>query len=255
MCRSKTPIRCDPGVSNCLISGCCRSGQRRRGLTLIELVVVLIVLVALGAIIAPLLNANFEIDPDGDGEGKTSQQVVTEATMVEVAEAIVGPGGYAEAMRFALDANGVQFGSATGLPWPGPAEVSGGRENHPQLRYLFQAPVDAGGSTNVLLGYDPVTRIGWRDAWLSAATATLYEIDGNFSDDYGEDGDLAPIDGWGNPIVIQLPNGDPNEINNVRLVSAGPNRVLDTPGAVSEPDGDDKLDDLVLYLYREAPSP
>ncbi|MEM9301696.1 MAG: hypothetical protein AAGE01_06275 [Pseudomonadota bacterium] len=253
---------------------------RCRGLTLLELVVVLSVLVALGSILVSLVANNVTIDLDGEGgqDGKTAQQIVTETTMNRVAEAISGSGGYEELMRFARDADDTRFvGYATGLPWPSPGEVAAGREDHPQLRYLFSAPIDLlDYAPPALELYDPVSRVGWRGPWLDVTTATAYEIDGAFSSRYGEgDGrggspndDLAPQDGWGRAIVIQWPDpdndgpdpdgdglvDDPEERASVRLVSAGPNRLLETPPDVLTPTLAERNDDLVLFLYREDPN-
>ncbi|MEM8885816.1 MAG: hypothetical protein AAGD14_17255, partial [Planctomycetota bacterium] len=164
------------------------------GLTLIELVVVLVVLVALGGLIVPLFG----------NVGAQASEDATRATLARVAEAIDGPGGYAESMRFARDPGGADgtndlIGEGSGLPWPSDADIAGGRVDHPQLAFLFKTPAG-------LAAYDPVSRIGWRGDWLSTVTATPYEIDGTFTDTFGEEGqspaDLAPLDGWGNPVVI-----------------------------------------------------
>ncbi|MEM6552381.1 MAG: prepilin-type N-terminal cleavage/methylation domain-containing protein [Planctomycetota bacterium] len=234
--------------------------SRRRGLTLVELVVVLVVLVALAGLIVPLF---------GD-LGSDSQEQATRATMAQVAEAIIGPGGYAEVMRLARNAADDAFvGSGTGLPWPSPTEITNGRSNHPQLHYLFERPTDLKDYDDSAdeQFYEPSLRIGWRDAWLSPTTATAYAETGSFTDSYGEgdgadgagDDDLAPIDGWGNPIVIQLPDVSTGiteeEVDNVRLVSAGPDGVIDTPAGTLTPTVAQKNDDLVLYLYREDPNP
>ncbi|MEM9419131.1 MAG: hypothetical protein AAGA25_08810 [Planctomycetota bacterium] len=230
------------------------------GLTLVELIVVLVVLVALGGLIVPLFS-------DLGGE---AQDEATRATMSQVAETIVGPGGYVEVMKFARNAADTEFiGEATGLPWPSPAEIAGGRANHPQLHYLFEQPTDLfdyDPSATATQYYDPLNRIGWRGEWLSAVTATPYDS-GVFSTTYGEgdgrdgagDDDLAPLDGWGNPVVIQLPNVTAGsftdeEIGHVRLVSAGPDGEIDTPTTVLTPTLTQKDDDVVLYLYREDPN-
>ncbi|MEM8550610.1 MAG: hypothetical protein AAGF10_07445, partial [Verrucomicrobiota bacterium] len=69
----------------------------------------------------------------------------------------------------------------------------------------------------------------------------------------------APLDGWGNPIVIQLPEVASGltdaELESVRLVSAGPDGVIDTPTDTLLPTAVEKNDDLVLYLHREDPNP
>lgn len=236
------------------------SANHRRALTLVELIVVLVVLVALGGLIVPLLG----------GVGADAPQQATRATLSRVAETIVGPGGYVEAMRFARNAaDDTAVGEATGLPWPSPAEVAAGRANHPQLHYLFEAPTDLRDydpSPTVEQVYDPVNRVGWRGEWLSAVTATPYDETGTFTDAYGEgdgrdgagDDDLAPLDGWGSPVVIQLPDVaggfTDEEIEHVRLVSAGRDGVVDTPPNVLTPTLAEKGDDVVLYLYREDPN-
>ncbi|MEM9386643.1 MAG: prepilin-type N-terminal cleavage/methylation domain-containing protein [Pseudomonadota bacterium] len=135
-----------------------------RGVTLIELLVVLVVLVALGGLVLVNLTQNtLEIDLDGAGgqDGKLAQQVITETTLARVAEAIVGPDGYAQSMRYARDTLDRNIGYGTGLPWPSPAEISAGRQDHPQLRYLFVEPLQlfdyAPPAQQV---YDPVNQIG-----------------------------------------------------------------------------------------------
>ena len=176
-------------------------------------------------------------------------------------------------------------GAGTGLPWPGADDVVAGRRaNHPQLDFLFRAPVDddkgtADTADDDLLPYDPVTKIGWRGPWLDVTTATAYPASADemvngetasangFDATYGVAGDLAPLDGWGNPVVIQLPDVTisgatadkefQEEVRHVRLISAGPDGVLDTPatGATGlTPTCAQKDDDLVLYLYREDPN-
>jgi prepilin-type N-terminal cleavage/methylation domain-containing protein len=240
---------------------------RCRGLTLIELVVVLTILVALGSIVIPLFGEQAE-EASGDA---------TRATLARVAQAIVGTGGYAEAMRYARDSGGVIYGAGTGLPWPGPDDVAAARRpNHPQLHYLYRAPVfDDQGTAPTgdddELPYYPDSKIGWRGAWLDATTATGYPaaldemVNRNtasangFGAAYGEPGDLAPLDGWGSPVVIQLPSVaagiTDDEVDHVRLLSAGPDGVLDTPATTLTPSLVQKNDDLVVYLYREDPNP
>jgi type II secretory pathway pseudopilin PulG len=235
------------------VRGRCRF--RGRGLTLVELVVVLVVLVALGAIIVPLFS----------NVGEDARDQATRATLARVAEAIDGPGGYAEVMQYARDEVTLTAGEpsvvgyASGLPWPSETDLaSDGRADHPQLTYLFRAPAG-------LPDYDPATRIGWRGDWLSTVTATPYQVADTFSAVYGlgdgrdgpGDDDLAPLDGWGNPIVIQLPDapGFPGiteaEIDHVRLVSAGRNGDIETPDDELAPT--DVGDDVVLFLRRENP--
>ncbi|MEM9882011.1 MAG: prepilin-type N-terminal cleavage/methylation domain-containing protein [Planctomycetota bacterium] len=230
---------------------------RRRGLTLVELVVVLTVLVALAGLIVPLFG----------GIGADAPEQATRATLSQVAETIVGPGGYVEAMRFAADDSGDAVGYNTGLPWPPPDAVTAGvRTDHPQLAYLFEFDGDNADGSTTFPDYDAVNRIGWRAAWLDAGSATAYENNADgFEAAYGRDDDPAPRDGWGNPVVIQLPGlfsatdpPDPpteDELFNARLVSAGPNEVIDTPRIVITDADDADNDDIVLYLNRTDPFP
>jgi prepilin-type N-terminal cleavage/methylation domain-containing protein len=233
---------------------------RCRGLTLIELVVVLTILVALGAIVIPLLGGDIEIDLDGAGgaDAKSAQEIATETTLARVAQAIVGPGGYAETMRYVRDPNGADgvndfIGEGSGLPWPSDLDMAGagGRENHPQLVFLFEPPDGPAG----LGSYDPVSKLGWRGPWLSFGAEGRIDI--GVPDEYGEDGDPTPLDAWGSPVVIQWPDEDSDgvldddERYSVRLVSAGENGQIDTPNDEKEPS--DFGDDLVLYLFRANP--
>ena len=75
---------------------------------------------------------------------------------------------------------------------------------------------------------------------------------------YGLDGDVTPLDGWGRAIVLQLPAVDPgisaDELAAVRLISAGPNGVIDTPATTLAPTPAQVGDDLVLYLDMEDPN-
>lgn len=239
-----------------------KAGQRyrewSRGLTLIELVVVLVILISVGGLLVPLLTQrSIQIDLDGPGgnDGKLMQQVATETTLARVAEAIDGAGGYAQAMRYARDPGGTdgaddRIGEGTGLPWPSDADIDAGRADHPQLVFLFEPPTG-------LADYDPVTKIGWRDSWLSFATAGSYllSVGENFTDVYGVADDPAPIDAWGSPIVIQLPVATAGtfdqRVNAVRLVSAGEDLEIDTPADELFPADID--DDVVLYLRTENP--
>ena len=87
----------------------------------------------------------------------------------------------------------------------------------PQLRYLFINPLtentlttaDAG-STDMMVTYNPAYRLGWRGPYVVANNGSVYTINAaaGFLEQYGENGDPAVLDGWGNPIVIQNPGLD-----------------------------------------------
>ncbi len=204
-------------------------GRNRRGLTLLELLMVLIVLIALAGVLIPLLNANFKIDIYGDGTVKKSpQQIATENTMNQVRDIMMGT----------PDRQGV---------W---ADLGQRAEYFPQrLSDLFQSSY-AGVST-----FDPVTKVGWRGPYLVHATGR---------DSLGR-GTL--VDAWGNEILIQVdflvPAGTINstEAQYARLVSRGANGTLETeesdgyiPDDNSSPEElsfDECGDDLVLFFRVE----
>ena len=132
----------------------------------------------------------------------------------------------------------------------------------PQLRYLFINPLTENtlttadpGSTDTTVTYDPAYRLGWRGPYLVANNLSVYTINTatGFLEQYGENGDPAVMDGWGNPIVIQCPSLLPggqltaDGSLDVRLVSAGPNGIVEINPAAStaallsgsSPTGDD----------------
>ena len=137
--------------------------------------------------------------------------------------------------------------------------------------------------------YDPEAQRGWRGPYLRAASVAntnalrnglfpaanerRFEGDrtflerGFFYDSlqsyYGATNDVAAADPWGNPIVFQIPPtsafslsaNDAKQFRYGRLVSAGPDGVLQTPRdrlAGLQSDGTCALrgDDLVLFLNR-----
>ncbi len=216
----------------------------RAGLTLVELLVVLVVLVTIAGLVIPQLS----------GRAEQAAETVTWQTMLHVRDAIGNSAGYEILMRYARDETGNTVGHASGLPWPSLTGVESGRADHPQLAFLFIEPSD-------LPPYDPVLAVGWREPWLDITSAAKYTIDttAGFSSAYGVDDDPTPIDGWGNAVVIQLPDVAPGiadiELEAVRLVSAGPNGQIDTPANVLTPSLVQKSDDVVLYLRREDPFP
>lgn len=113
--------------------------------------------------------------------------------------------------------------------------------------------------------YSPRTRHGWRGPYVRPSGAQYVvgwavepleddEVDVSFSAAYGLAGDPAVHDGYGLPIVLQIPdldgNGEasPEEARHARLVSAGFDRVIDTPPNVLLPSLTVCDDDVVLYL-------
>ncbi|MCS6851020.1 MAG: prepilin-type N-terminal cleavage/methylation domain-containing protein [Gemmataceae bacterium] len=203
-----------------------RIAPPRRGLTLLELVAVLVILVALAALVVPIV-ASLSTD---------ARDTVTRSTLSALRETIVN--------RYWPDMNGVMSAGtvvADGLPQPHPDSAQRSptsREFHPQLAFLFNPPVASLGQAQYRL-----FRRGWNGPYVQY-TGAIYRdpavmteaqwVARGFSNAYGVTGDPTVLDGWGNPIVLQRPAGAP-----VRLVSAGPNGILETTEAMPEPASDD----------------
>lgn len=122
--------------------------------------------------------------------------------------------------------------------------------------------------------YDPITRRGWRGPYMRGGGGIKREDgtqsgrfpapdDRRWTDDktfrerqfyadddsplYGTTNHPAIADPWGNPIVLQIPA---NDFSHARIVSAGPNGVLDTPPNIPMPTRESRADDIVLFLNR-----
>jgi len=188
-----------------------------RGLTLIELVVVLTVLVALSAIVVPLVSSN----------SATARDTATRATLREVRDVILN--------RYLVDVTDPTVitvtleGQSVSVQAP------------PTIRSLFQKPAH-------LPSYNPSVRLGWNGPYLVENGArypgTAAAVAQGFTADYGTPGDPAILDCWGNPIVIrpemmirQDEFGNTAPIPYWALVSAGRDGLLTTTG-----------DNIVTYL-------
>ncbi len=210
----------------------------RRALTLFELLAVMGILLVLATLVVPVV---------GDRIGQTREEV-TRQSLTRLREVIAG----------------TYHDDLDGLPRPGDPALSAGRANHPQLAYLFLNPETHLDGDPLTRDYDttfnPISRRGWRGPYLLAnGGGFAYAVDGvrNFTALYGEPGDPAVLDGWGNPIVLQEPI-DPaatayDRARHARLVSAGPDGVLDTPADVLLPSDAQRGDDLVLFLWIADP--
>jgi type II secretory pathway pseudopilin PulG len=214
------------------------SCQKRPGLTLAELLIVLLVLVALAGIIVPRMAS----------ATANAKQQTTVATMERLKEIIAGspqlPGYWNDILASSSD------------PTQTPLT----------MRDLFYF------NTNLLLQYpqwpslqtfDPNTRHGWRGPYLMNSSGTYPDptnpavLARGFTATYGALGDPAMLDGWGNPIVLQWPQVIgltlAQEAPYVRLVSAGANGVLETPLGIADLSQNNWLnsgDDIVLYLRQ-----
>lgn len=101
---------------------------------------------------------------------------------------------------------------------------------------LLEAPTNYSAFTN----FDRLTRRGWRGPYVQ--NVRIVE---------GTNG-ISVADPWGNPVVLQMPTNDLDDDECwrcARLVSAGPDGILQTPAATF-PDRTARGDDLVLFLNR-----
>ena len=234
-----------------------RNTARRRALSLVELLIVLVVLVVLGGLLIPVFT----------GVKERAEIAATTATMRQIQQAILGDGqspGY--------------FADMGELPRPcvylSPQFICkgeqglGDRLDHPQLRYLFLNPISEENEQVTIrrdLDWNPATQTGWRGPYLQQATGRYFLDSGRgFTLRYGDIkdprtgvqgmADPALLDAWGNPIVIQEPASiGPGFDMKVytRLVSAGPNGIIETDPDVLVPSENDRGDDIVIFLFGE----
>jgi Tfp pilus assembly protein PilE len=198
----------------------------RQALTLLELVIVLLILVALAGVVVPLVESTTE----------DARCTTTKATLITVREAVT---------QFWLDA-------------PTPKQLlqknagDMGRSDYPQLYFLFVNPASWNGSSYApTLDFDQNYKVGWRGPYLRDSTErdecknpVTYQQNpaANFTSVYGNNGDKIVVDGWRHPIILQNPRvlSDgvtpifPDGVLDVRVVSAGPNGKIDIdPGLPS----------------------
>lgn len=180
------------------------------GFTLVELLVVLVILAVLAGMVIPLLGESAE-------QGRLA---VTQANLQRMREVIVGapqaPGYLADTGK---------------LPRT--------------IKDLFIVPADnLAYLPQNLQTWNPVAKRGWRGPYL-LDPGTRFDFDLDMIPD------PAIFDGWGNPILLQIPTASMTAAENerhLRLVSAGPNGILDTPQAPLMPTVASRVDDLVLFL-------
>lgn len=223
------------------------------GMTLIELAVVLLILVALAGLVVPYMG----------GTGSKALCDATDLSMQNIKKAIMGGGSGA---AFYLDTLGYF-----------PKDQKTGTNYN--LTYLFES-----GGWNA---YDPETAVGWRGPYVMNGVRldsnTEYQaanLPASFKDasspanpttnhvhDNLADGQTVILDGWGRPIVIQVPTvsdcktilgltSNPKEGYCARLVSAGPGLGLGIDNADIETAIAKNLagDDRILYLNAPTPA-
>jgi prepilin-type N-terminal cleavage/methylation domain-containing protein len=212
------------------------SGSKTKcGFTLLEIVVVLAILVVLAGLVIPHLN---NLQFGNAGKERSTEKIITSTTLAAVRDAILGTSGQSglwqdlgqRTDRFPLSIADL-YRPSTNLP--------------PALRT-----------------FDPVNRLGWRgDYLLPGKTAYTVNVSEGFTSDYGANGDPGVSDAWGRPIILQVPKvvgvTFEDELLNARLISAGPDGVINTPIAKLTPndlDEQDRGDDIILFLRVADPT-
>ena len=147
---------------------------RRGGLTLAELLIVIAILAVTGTLVLPAVSNSLS-----DARGDVTRQSLTLLRDV-IAE------------TYWQDSGGLLPQRDTTVT-PVPAN----RMNTPQVRYLFINPH----TEDTTVTYDPTYRRGWRGPYLVLRNGSLYSINvpSAFTEQYGETGDPAVLDGWVGP--------------------------------------------------------
>lgn len=205
--------------------------RKQIGITLIELTVVLLVLVALAGVVIPYVG----------GTSSAALCNATDVTMQNIKKVIME--------RYYLDTLGH-------FPVSKTAGVVGNDYN---LKYLFEA----GGWD----AFNPETQIGWRGSYLQngiklgSGQYLVGNLDSSFKDatvapnnhvhtDFTNI-DTVVLDGWGRPLIIQVKNN-----GDAKLVSAGAGSGLAINEAAIDTliNGTRTNDDRILYLNAPTPA-
>lgn len=246
-----------------------------KGITLLELTIVLLILVALAGVTIPYVA----------GTGQMAMCQATDASMQAIKRAIMGgpsgPGFYGDMLGY----------------YPKKTKSLTADFN---LHYLLSKPTDT--SWGSMATYNPKTAVGWRGPYLQGGRMSPSNLDASFD----KDNSLTPpkafdptdaatfslkvhdsviattnhpqiMDAWNRPIILQVPCEKATasastctpKPDYARLVSAGPGSginpgdasintlIVYTKSAATPPpwSASDRGDDRVLYLKQPDPYP
>ena len=187
----------------------------RRALSLLELLVVLLILIATALIAIPSFTNIQVVTPSGASENPV--EIATQATLNTVRNAMSGADGVIETLSHKSNA----------LP----------RKINDLVNE--EAPEELTQTSPELSQYDPINKIGWNGPYVHATGRN-------------EIGEPTIVDGWGNELEIQVDfdrdgNVDTTESKYIRVVSAGPNGQIETPSDASNmKPGEDETNELTL---------
>ncbi len=241
--------------------------SRRRGLTLLEMVLVLGILAVVAGVIT------YSITPttltfSGVGNNETAAHIATRATMKSIQGALLGdqngPGYWSD-----MNKNSLMFPQSLADLFVSPGVTSAAYSNITYNPYNL--------SIQQFWSYNPKTGLGWRGPYLAADGKYIYGAAAEaryFSNNFqlvSLSKTPCPTDGWGNPIVL-WPGGlvDSTSLPNACLISAGPNGILDSNSPTAHanlhvyndfvtarlrPSGDPLRycqDDVIVFLFQPA---
>ena len=202
----------------------------RRGFTLVELIIVVAILVALACAVIPMIGSSLS----------TSQTQATKASLGALRDTIMGT-------------------SASPGYW---GDL---RQTPKTIADLFLVPTYLPATSQT---YNRNTGRGWRGPYVQNQSGTyILDADGisrgftslytsSFYDPSITSPDPAVLDPWGHPFVIQVPTLPPPAPSTepmdrfVRLVSAGPDGIIQTSPDDSYPLQSSRGDDVVIFLRR-----
>lgn len=216
--------------------------RAERGITLVELLVVLVVLIGVASIAVTSFSDGVSVR-GADGESREAGEIVTLETMQTVRDAFIGTSlnnrGYIQDVGSFRDSSDSEAPNADDLGCLIVQSLSGEPD------------------------YDPARKRGWNGPYLVDAAVRFdsdFPIGTGFNATNGFAGfatdDLLILDGWGSPLVL----GHENGTDFYWLVSAGPDRNLNTELEDSDHDSnnngdvEERGDDIVLFLLTSDPN-